>query len=169
MKKVLPVAVIATLLMSCQKDKNPNEVNAADKAFILQTYMAGKAEIAAGELALVKSANPIVQNFGQRVIADYRMAQSDLVAVAEKLDLSLTDTVATTIQSVSGLGEFTGISFDTAYLGSRTRSHMNTLSIFQEELNNGNNPYVRYYFLNKYIDKIRAYYSEADSLSRSFQ
>lgn len=74
--------------------------------------------------------------------------------------------VLTTFMMACMLNERNGYSFDTAYMRSRTLSQMNTLNIFQNELNNGNNTYVRYYFLNKYADKIRAYYLEADSILR---
>lgn len=168
MRKLLPVAVIATLLISCQKDEtNPNEVNAADKAFLLQTYIAGRAEIDAGSLAVKKTSNPFVRDFGQRIVADYNLAQADLLAVARELGLSLNDTAAIYSESAANLRELSGYSFDTAYVNSRVRTHLVSLNTFQEELNKGNNPYVRYYFFNKYIDKVRAYYQEADSLSRA--
>lgn len=168
MRKLLPV-VIATLLIACKKDNdNPNEVNSTDKNFLVQTYLAAKTEIQVGELALNKSGSGIVQNFGQRIIADYRAAQTDLIAVANKLNLSLTDTATIRINSISSLNELNGYSFDTAYLRSRREDQLNLLGHFQDELNSGNNTYIRYYFLNKYIDKVRAYYEEADSISRAF-
>jgi putative membrane protein len=167
MRKLLPV-VIATLLIACKKDNdNPNEVNSTDKNFLIQTYLAAKGEIQAGQLALNKSGNGMVQSFGQRIIADYKAAQTDLIAVANKLNFSLTDTTMIGNRSISYFDELSGYSFDTAYLQSRMQSQLELLRKFQIELNNGNNTYVRYYFLNKYIDKVRAYYQEADSISRA--
>jgi putative membrane protein len=168
MRKLLPV-VIATLLIACKKnDRNPNEVNSTDKNFLIQTYLAAKAEIEAGQLALNKSGNAVVQNLGQRIIADYKAAQTDLIAVANKLKFSLSDTATIGSRRITYLNELNGYSFDTAYIQSSMRSQSGLLRNFQDELNNGNNTYVRYYFLNKYIDKVRAYYSEADSISRAF-
>jgi putative membrane protein len=168
MRKLLPVAVVAILMISCSKEKEePNEVNPTDKAFIVQTYLAGKAEIRAGQLAIDKGSSITVKNFAHQIVADYQLMQSDLIAVANKLNFALTDTATLSAQNISGLAESSGFAFDTAYLGSRARSHLSILSVFQQELNEGNNPYVRYYFLNKYIDKIRGYFREADSLSRA--
>ena len=46
MRKLLPVVVIATLFIACKKENdNPNEVNATDKNFLAQTYLAAKTEI----------------------------------------------------------------------------------------------------------------------------
>ena len=167
MRKLLPVVMMATFIISCKKNNdNPNAVNATDKKFLIQTYLASKAEMQAGQLAL-KKGNSSVQNFGQRIIADYKNVQSDLIAVANKLNFALTDTVSIEPQAISSLNELNGYSFDTAYTRSSALNQRNTLDIFQNELNNGNNTYLRYYFVNKYVDKIRAYYLEADSLSRS--
>lgn len=168
MRKLLPVAMIATLMIACKKEKNPNEVNPTDKNFIIQTYLASKAEIETGQLALSKSDNPVILDFVQKMIADYQSAQLDLIAVSNKLNFAMTDTVLVKSQNSSGLGEFSGYSFDTAYMSSRAKTQMNMLHLFQDELNNGNNTYVRYYFFNKYIDKVRDYYHQADSISLAF-
>jgi putative membrane protein len=167
MRKLLPVMMMTTFLISCKKNNdNPNAVNSADKNFIIQTYLASKAEIQAGQLALNKG-NSSIQNFGQKIITGYRSIQSDLITVANKLNFPLTDTVSISRQAISVLNDLNGYSFDTAYMRSSALSQRNTLNIFQKELNDGNNTYLRYYFLNKYIDKIKAYYIEADSLSRT--
>lgn len=169
MRKLLPV-VIATFMIACKKENNnPNTVNATDKNFLIQTYLASKAETQAGRLALNKSNSAIIQNFGQRISIDYDAMQMDIIAVANKLNFALTDTSAISAQSVSNLNELNGYSFDTAYILSRMRTQFNTLNNFQNEMNNGNNTYVRYYFLNKYVDKIRNYYLEADSISRAMK
>lgn len=167
MRKLLPLLMIATFILSCKKNNdNPNAVNSTDKNFLIQTYLASKAEIQLGQLALNNANNPIVRQFGKKIIAGYKDVQLDLVAVAGKINFPLSDTALISSQSTSALNELTGFAFDTAYIRSRSISQRNTLDVFQDELNGGNNTYLRYYFLNKYIDKIRGYYIEADSLSR---
>ncbi len=168
MRKLLPVAMIATFMIACKKEENPNEVNPTDKNFIIQTYLASKAEIETGKLALGKSDNPVILDIAQKMIADYQSAQLDLIAVSNKLNFSMTDTASVKGPGNSGLGELSGYSFDTAYMSSRAKSQMDMLHLFQNELNDGNNTYVRHYFFNKYIDKVRYYYYQADSLSRAF-
>jgi putative membrane protein len=167
MRKLLPV-VITTLMIACTKNTdNPNEVNATDKSFLIQAYQAGKEEIRTGQLALSQSTNPAIKAFAQNLISGYTDAQSDLLAVASKVGFALTDTFTLRTQTASALTAFNGDSFDTAYAGSRMRSQMKVLSIFQNELNNGNNTYIRYYYFNKYIDQVRKYFRQADSLSKA--
>jgi putative membrane protein len=168
MRKLLPV-VIATLMIACKKNNdNPNDVNATDKAFLVQAYQAGREEIKTGQLALNRSNDQAVKTFAQNLIAGYTEAQSDLIAVANKIGFALTDTVSVRAQTISALNDLNGFSFDTAYTASRVRTQMAVLSIYQNELNNGNNTYVRYYFLQKHLDKVRAFFQQADSLSRAF-
>lgn len=167
MRKLLPVVMIATFIVACKKNNdNPNAVNATDKSFLTQTYLASKTEIQLGKLALAKTSNPNVQSFGQRIITSYKEMQSELMAVADKINFPISDTAFISGQSATPLIELSAPSFDAAYMRNAASNHRNILDQFQNELSNGNNTYVRYYFLNKYIDKIRAYYIEADSISR---
>lgn len=167
MRKVLPL-VIATLMIACKKNKdNPNEVNSTDQTFLIQIYQAGREEIKAGKLAIERASDPAVRRLGQDILAGYQNAQSDVIDVASKLNLSLADTAMVHGQGVGALGEVSTYSFDTAYVRSRTKTQLAILHLFQDELNNGNNPYVRYYFLNRHIDKVRTYLHRADSLSRA--
>jgi putative membrane protein len=164
---MLPVTVITLLAIACNKNNdNPNAVNSTDKDFIIQTYVAVKSEIQTAWLAMSKTSNQSIQSFGQKIVTGYQFLQTDLIAVANKLNFPLTDTVTITSRSISGLNLLSGYSFDTAYMHNSARSHMYLLTNFQNELNKGNNTYVRYYFLNKYTDQVKSLYLEADSISR---
>jgi putative membrane protein len=166
MRKLLPV-VITTLLIACSKNTDhPNEINSADRSFIVQTFIAARNEITAGELTTNRSSDPVIKNFARELIADYTMMQEDLIAVVNKIDLALADTVLFAVQAPSALSELSGYAFDTAYMNSRVESHLATLKIFQDEMNNGNNTYLRYYFLHKHMDKVKVYYLKADSIAR---
>lgn len=166
MRKLLPV-VIATLLISCsKKNEHPNQINSTDKNFIVQTYFATKAEIEAGRLTTSRANDPVVKDFGHRIVTDYEILQADLLAVAEKINFILEDSFFVQAQSITNLSDLSGRSFDTAYINSRVKSHFSLLESFRDEMNNGNNTYLRYYFLHKHMDKIKDYYLEADSIGR---
>ncbi len=166
MRKLLPVT-IATLLISCSKDNdNPNAVNSTDKSFIIKTYLATQAEIAAGLLTAAQGSDPLIKDFARRLGDDYKTMQQDLVEVANKVSFALADTFSVSAYSLTGLSDLSGYIFDTTYINSRVRSHSSLLKIFQDEMNNGNNTYVRYYFLHKHLDKVKYHYLKADSISR---
>ena len=167
MRKLLPVVMIATFILSCRKNNdNPNALNSTDKNFLIQTYLASKAEIQFGRLALAKAGNPAIKNFGQRMISDYQELQSDLIAVANKINFGLADTISVSAQNASFLNELNGYSFDTAYIRGSADRQRSILDFFQEEISKGNNTYVKYYFVDKYYDEVRMNFIEADSISR---
>lgn len=164
MKTLLPLIAIAALFSCNKHHENPNEVNASDRNFIFQAYLSNRAEIKAGQSGLAKSTNAGVINFSRSLIDQYSAAQQDLVEVAKALKYSWGDTSFISVQNFS---EYSGHAFDTAFMKSRVRAHMSSLNNFQSELNSGNNPYLRYYYLNKYIDKVRSFFATADSISRT--
>jgi putative membrane protein len=64
------------------------------------------------------------------------------------------------------LNSLSGRSFDTAYINSQIKDHQKTLSIFQMEINDGDNQNVRNY-ASKYLPHIQMHLQKADSLSRA--
>ena len=166
MKRVLPAAIILVLFTSCTKrDNNPNAVNQADKDFILQTYFTNKTLIQSGQSALSQSGNSSIKYFAKAIVLQSQFAQTDLLAVANKINFNLSDTSANNPPS-----GFTGSAAteysDAAYIKSSANVLQSSLRVFQKELNEGNNTYVRYYYLNKYVSGIKESYLFADSLSR---
>lgn len=165
MRKSLPLALSLLFLAACSKNnENPNALNDQDRIFLNKVYQVNKTESEAGQLALDKSTDGGLKNFAQSAIATYSAAQKDLFELVNKIGFRL-DTNSVQTMSAS-LNELSGHSFDMAYIQSRVSSHRQILGIYQSELNEGNQTYVRYYYLNKYIDRIRLLFQQADSLSR---
>lgn len=166
MKRMLPAAIILVLLVSCTKrEDNPNAVNQTDKDFILKTYLTNKSLIQSGKLALNQSNNSSIKYFSQAIVRQSQFAQTDLIAVATKINFNLSDTSLNNPPS-----GFTGSAAteysDAAYIKNSADVLQSSLRVFQKELNEGNNTYLRYYYLNKYVSGIKEFYLFADSLSR---
>jgi putative membrane protein len=163
--KILIAVMIAAVVIACNKGtEDPNKVNSQDQNFINQAYLFQQTEIVEGQVALNKTSNADVRTFAQRMVTNYRLAQIDLEAVAKKLNY-LIDTSA--IANSEELATLNGSAFDTSYMNKRLRNEQAMLSQFQNELNAGNNTYVRYYYLNKYLDSLVAYQKEAFRINRS--
>ena len=166
MRKVLPVAMMFILLSCYKKDVDPNTLNKTDKVFLNQVFVANKAEIEAGQMALRKSSHPLVQQFAISAIDHYSWSQADMNEVLQTIGYALTDTAMVHAQSMATLNSLEGFSFDTAYINSRVKSHEALVRQYQQELNEGNHTYVRYYFLNRNLDQVRKNFYKADSISR---
>ena len=56
--------------------------NAQDLAFVQQATASGLAEVSEGQIAVAKSFNPAVRNFGQQMVTDHTAANNQLSAIA---------------------------------------------------------------------------------------
>lgn len=166
MKKLFLVGTLAlTILSSCDKDDNDNnDVNSTDRSFVTQVAIGNKAEIMAGQLAVTKGNSAGVKAYGQLMVTEHGLAQTDLQNVASGIGITLPDTVDAEHQALMvRLNSLSGYSFDTAYINSQVKDHQKTLSIFQMEVSSGNNTTVRNY-ANKYLPHIQMHLQSADSL-----
>jgi putative membrane protein len=167
MKKIFLVGAFAAFMVSaCNKDDD-NKTNSTDQNFMTQVAIGNKAEIMAGQLAATKGTNAQVIAFGQMMMTEHGQAQTDLAAVANSVGWTLPDTVDAEHQALMvRLNSLSGHSFDTAYINSQVRDHQKTLTIFQSEINGGNNQSVRNY-ANQYLPHIQMHLQRADSISRN--
>ena len=165
MRKLLPV-VITVFLMACNKNEdNPNALNEQDKTFLRQVYASNRYEIEAGQQALNTSTNAGVRSFAADAINLYSAAQNDLRELIAKINFS-PDTTRIPVQAPL-FSDMSGHVFDTAYMKSRVTTHQNMLAVYQNQMNEGNHTYVRYYYFNKYFEGIRSNYLRADSIARA--
>lgn len=165
MRKLLPV-MIALFLLACNKNEdNPNSLNEQDKAFLTQVYASNRNEIEAGQIALNSSSNVTIRNFAREAVNFYTSAQNDLRELISKITFNL-DTTRIPVQG-SLFADLGGYTFDTSYMKSRVATHRNLLAVYQNQMNEGNHTYVRYYYFNKYFEGIRTNYLKADSIARS--
>lgn len=164
MRKLLPV-MIALSLIACNKNEdNPNTLNDQDKAFLTQVYASNRNEIEAGQIALNTSSKETVRSFASDAVNFYTAAQKDLRELISKISFN-PDTTRIPVQG-SLFADLGGYTFDTAYMKSRVLTHRNLLAVYQNQMNEGNHPYVRYYYFNKYFEGIRTNYLKADSIAR---
>jgi putative membrane protein len=168
MKKIfLTGSVVLVILAACKKDDNNNDVTSTDQTFLTQVSIGNKAEVMAGQLAASKASNPGVKSFGQFMVTEHTQAQSDLKNLYSSLGQTIPDTVDARHQALMArLDTLSGHSFDTAYINSQIADHQQTLTIFQNEISNGNNSSVKNY-ANTYLPHIQMHLQEADSLSKT--
>jgi putative membrane protein len=157
------------MFSACEKDNNDDDLNGTDNTFMTQVAMGNKAEIMAGQLAATKGENAEVKAFGQLMVTEHGMAQTDLESIASSLGKTLPDTVDAEHQALMvRLNSLSGHSFDTAYMNSQVKDHQKTVMIFQTETSDGNNRRVRDY-ANTYLPHIQMHLQKADSLANAIE
>jgi len=172
MKRIAMFAVLAfglsSIIMSCEDD---NEVNTApndfDKTFMTNAAYGNRNEIDFAQLALAKSQNDSIRMFAQKMVADHSTAQSELDSLSDKFSFTLPTTIDSAHQALKPqLEALSGYSFDTAYINGQVKDHQATITLFQNEVNQGLNPDVRNWASGK-LPHLQEHLALADSVKAS--
>jgi len=164
-KLIMVMSVAAAIgLGACHKDDNNNSVNATDRDFMVNASYGNVAEVDAGQLAISKGSTAAVRNFGQMMINDHSTAQAELNSLGSQYNVSLPTTPDQAHQAMKQqLMNLTGTAFDSTYISAQVTDHQNTVQLFQNEIDNGNNSSIKAY-ATKYLPAIQMHLHTADSL-----
>ncbi|MFL5741356.1 MAG: DUF4142 domain-containing protein [Flavisolibacter sp.] len=165
MKKIfLSGTVLMLLVTACDKKDNKNTNNSMDQTFVTQVAVGNNAEIQAGQLAATRGNSASVRSFGQMMVTEHGQAQTDLKSTGSTAGIAVSDSVDAEHRALmTRLNSLSGYSFDTAYLNSQVNDHTKTLTIFQNEVNSGNNQNIRNY-ASQYLPHIQMHLQTADSI-----
>jgi putative membrane protein len=172
MKKwMLAASVFAGVFTACQRDDDGggvnDNVNTADRNFVMMASLSNNAEISAGQVAATKGTSNMVKSFGQQMVAEHTLAQADLKSRASAVSLMAPDTVDAEHKALMArLNTLSGYSFDTAYMNSQVKDHAKTLDIFNMEISGGNNQRIRSYATDN-VGHIQMHYTRADSIRKA--
>ncbi len=112
-----------------------------DMKFAREAALGGMTEVQLGQLAVQKSSNDKVREFGQRMIDDHSKANDELKSVAAKDNIALPSQLDAKHRGmVDRFARMTGTQFDRVYVRDMVRDHQNAIAEFQKEANDGTNP-----------------------------
>jgi putative membrane protein len=115
-----------------------------DKRFLTQVTQASMLNVAMGKLAVEKSSNDAIKQFGKMMATDHerglvifkRVAAKDGVAVADQLDSQHKE-------RLDKLAKLSGPEFDRAYIKDQLKAHQRMVSYFESEADNSNDTAAR--------------------------
>jgi putative membrane protein len=114
--------------------------------FVREAALGNMAEVELGQLAVSKSSNADVKQFGQRMVTDHGKALQDLKAVAVQENFQLPTALDDKHRPVKDrLEKLSGGDFDRAYVKEMVRDHNEDVRVFQEQALRGTNAAVRDY------------------------
>ena len=115
----------------------PNHPSGADKLFIRQAALGGRAEVELGELAQQKG-NSAVRDFGKRMVSDHSKANDQLMHLAKDADASIPKAPDPEHKRIRDeLNKASGKDFDLAYLASQIQDHQKTVNLLLWEISFG--------------------------------
>jgi putative membrane protein len=167
MKRIFLTAMVAALV-SCNKSNDNNSVNPTDRDFTRKATMANTAEIDAGQTASTKGTSTDVKSFGQTMVNDHGSARSDLHNIANDLKLSAPDSLdAQNMALAAQLATLSGRSFDSVYIHSQVAAHMQTITLFQNEIKSGTNNRLKTY-ANNQMPHLQTHLQNAQTIAAKF-
>lgn len=160
---------VVMFMCACSKDDNnnndPSSFNATDRQFMMNASYGNHAEIDAGQAAASKGMQDSIRMFGQMMVTDHTMAQQSLDSIASAFNaVSPTTADSMHITMLQQMSQLSGHTFDTAYINAQVTDHQKTINLFQDEVNSGNNQWLKNY-ANRYLPAIQVHYNMAVSLS----
>jgi putative membrane protein len=118
-----------------------SDESSGDVRFARQAAMGGMMEVELGRIAVRKSSNDKVKEFGQRMIDDHSKGGDELKGIAAKNDFKIPSQLDERHRAiVNGYANMAGTEFDRAYMRDMVTDHQTNIAEFQKEANSGLNP-----------------------------
>lgn len=118
--------------------------SAADRTYIRDVMETNKAEIQLGQLALDKSSNPLVRQFGQKMIDDHGRLNDEIKPLAVQLHINSPQSLSPLHQALrKQLQGESGTSFDRDYIKAMVSGHRGAVAAFKKEASTGQDPAIK--------------------------
>ena len=134
--------------------------------FVDQASAKGLAEIETAKLALDKSQSEDVRTFAQKMIDDHTQANQKLAELAgQHDDLEISDNATLMDMAKATILKFReGDNFDKAYANNQVVAHEQTIELFREYIQNGENAELKQ-FAEQTLPKLEQHLKHAQELA----
>jgi putative membrane protein len=140
-------------------------LSGADRKFVMEAAMGGKAEVELGQLATQKAQDPQVKQFGQQMVQDHSAANEELMKVAQQKGITLpTDLDSKHKDTANRLSKLSGAAFDRAYVQEMLSDHRKDVSEFREQSEKAKDPDIKA-FATKTLPTLEHHLSMVQQLS----
>ncbi|HEY9622309.1 MAG TPA: DUF4142 domain-containing protein [Crinalium sp.] len=132
-----------------------------DREFLTMAIQGNNAEIQTSQLALQRSNNNTVRQYAQRMIQEHTAANRDLTQLANQNRVSIPAAVDPLSRAIATrLSQLSGAEFDQAYMGTQVNAHLKAISLYQTQIQQGQNPTLTA-FANQLLPAIQDHYQVA--------
>ena len=120
-------------------------VNPVDQQFAMQAAASDQFEIQSSQVALQKSHSPRVRQFAQHMIDAHTQTTQQLTQIASSKGMSMQPALEPPQQKMLAdlQGMNGGRAFDRAYLNDQVTGHSAAVTLFQNEIANGQDPQIK--------------------------
>jgi putative membrane protein len=135
-----------------------------DQQFVNMAATSGMAEVKLGRLAMDRSSNVEVKQFGQQLVKDHTQANQDLMKLAEKKNLKIPRNLDGRHQElIERFGKMRETDFDRQYIKQMVQDHQEAVNLFEREAKNGQDAELKT-FAEKTLPTLRNHLRMAQAL-----
>jgi len=117
-----------------------------DATFARRAARGGIAEVRQAQAARVRSRNPEIVRFAERMTTDHSQANARLTQIMREEGRPIvTDEGGRNNAALAHLQTLHGRDFDRAYIDLQAREHSQMIGLFEDEINNGHDPRLQRY------------------------
>jgi putative membrane protein len=142
---ILLVGVTVAQQMKQSTQSSNATVSSVDRSFIRSAEEGNLAEIASAKIAEHKATDPAVKDFADRMVTDHTQASQELKALAKSTGVSLPAEPTANKANENEWQKLSGTKLNDAYLRDQLADHKQAISVFQNEMEHGQNEAVRDY------------------------
>jgi len=152
---------------AAEKADDRGAISEKDYKFVSTAALEGMLEVKAGELARVRGLNPLVKQFGERMVADHTRIGEELKDWASKRGAKMPAQLDTKQRRhLEHLEKLTGREFDTAYASAMVEDHQADLKEYLKAANSADDTDLRV-FAAKTVSVIREHLALARNVESS--
>ena len=120
------------------------QLSSSDYKFAKEAACGGALEVSLGKLASTKSANPAVQQFGQRMVTDHTKAGQNLAQIVSAKEATVpSEPTASQQKELDRLDKLSGQDFDRAYMDLMVRDHKTDVREFKHASEHADDPELK--------------------------
>jgi putative membrane protein len=124
----------------------PDHANTADKVFVREVTLGGRAEVESGKLAESKATDDSVRTFAKRMVDDHRAANDRLKEMDDTNAVLPAELDAAHVAMLRDLDRHAAdAGFDLAYISGQVADHQKTANLLLWQISSGQNEELRQY------------------------
>jgi putative membrane protein len=133
LRHLITAGTVCLALGPVKAEEKAMHLSKADKAFVMEAYAGGLAEIRFGRLAKTKATEPEAKTLAERLIEDHRKANEELKKMAEAKGIATPTEPGAEAQAVyKMLEKKEGSQFDKNFAENAVKDHKKDISAFEK-------------------------------------
>ncbi|MEH1904866.1 MAG: DUF4142 domain-containing protein [Nostoc sp.] len=149
-----------------------NRLSSSDRQFITEAAQGGLAEVQLGQLASKRGVSKVVKQFALHMVQDHTPVNNQLKQLATQKGVTLPTSIGSKNQQVKQrLSKLSGRNFDRQYLNQMVQDHQKTVSLFETEAQQGQDPDLKAFAaqtlptLQEHLQQVREIVNRGSSTS----